>query len=266
MGTGQLSLMVKKIRSIQKKELSIHFFDNGFSFCTYKNIDFIPNSNGIDHLRTAIKDYLDYYKKNSFNSFSVIFFQNPSTFVPKVFFDKSHIHFYLSNYKTVEKDEIVGFDILKNEKEVNVYSYPNKVRSILNELLINFKSIHYNSLLFTEIKTQNFLSKYPNKIFVHFHSKAMDIFLLNQKKLIFNNRFKVTNNDEFLYYIFFVIEQFELSNDQLEIIFLGKIKAFKNYHEIIKKYHSNINFIQDTSNLGYDLSVHQAPYLASYFS
>jgi hypothetical protein len=94
----------------------------------------------------------------------------------------------------------------------------------------------------------------------------MDVFLLQKKCLKFNNCFSISNTDDFLYYLFFVIEQFDIDTNNLELNFLGKMKSFTPYYEAVEQYHTNINFIDKDINHVSDTSVHHAPYLAKYFS
>ena len=72
----------------------------------------------------------------------------------------------------------------------------------------------------------------------------MDLFLTMDKSIVFHNRFSVLSEDEFLYYTFFVVEQFKLECNAFDIIFLGKIDLFNSFYNAIKIYHQNIHFHQ----------------------
>ena len=54
-----------------------------------------------------------------------------------------------------------------------------------------------------------FNEKFSKQLFVHLHFDTMDIFLVENNKLIFYNCFVVKNEND-LCIIFFVIEQFDL--------------------------------------------------------
>jgi len=251
---------------IQRQELSIHMCVNGFSFCTHSKVDFVSTSNGAEDFKRALEEYLAYYPEGSFTSASVIFFQNPSSFVPLTLFDERHAEQYLSLYQKPTQADTLGFDTLNEEAQVNVYYYEHLIKKILEDSKMDFQYVHYNSLLYKQILNLSPSSSFANQLFLHFHSAALDVFLVNQNKLLFNNRFKVTNEDEFLYYVFFVVEQFELKSEELELVFLGKIKGFETYYEIVKQYHAHIKFEDPNPTIQVDLSEHQAPFLAPYFS
>ena len=94
----------------------------------------------------------------------------------------------------------------------------------------------------------------------------MDLYLVKEGKIIFNNHFTVKSKDEFLYYVFFVIEQFDLNATEFELVFLGKIGVFDSYYQIVKQYHQHIKFEVGSLTEPLSLLSHQAPYLAPYFS
>ena len=265
MEIGQQFLMPKKSRIIQPRELSIHIFQNGFSFCTSSKIDFVSSLNNNSNFKTELDDYLGYYTNGDFDSFSIILFQYPSTFVPQNLFNKKQSKLYLSLYHKALETDIVAYDTLEEVEQVNVYSFPESIKNILEEANVNFQYVHYNTLLYRIILNLSLSDQFSNQLFVHFQSQAMDIFLVQQNQVLFQNQFAVTNEDEFLYYLFFVIEQFDLESKEFQITFLGKLAAFENYYKIVKQYHSYTSFADKHKILSNDLSLHQAPFLSCYF-
>jgi hypothetical protein len=264
--TGQRSLMPINNKLLQQKDLSIHLFGDGFSFCTPSNTDYIQTPKGDEDFRQALKEYFNYYSEGSFNNFSVVSFLNPSTFVPLPLFDKKESKRYLSLYNKPKKKEDIHYDILEEENQVNVYSHPNSIFADIEEVVSKFELIHYNTLLYRAVVELGTSEIYSHQLFIHFHAKAMDLYLVKEGEIIFNNRFTVKNEDEFLYYVFFVIEQFDLNATEFELVFLGKIERFESYYQIVKQYHQHIKFEVGSLTEPLSLLSHQAPYLAPYFS
>ena len=89
--------MLSENNILQNKSFSIHFFNNGFSFCTDDNIDYFSHPTDTTEFENSIRNFLKNNPKN-FEYFSIIFFQQPSTLVPKIFFDKNRLDDYLSFY------------------------------------------------------------------------------------------------------------------------------------------------------------------------
>ena len=251
-------------KHILPNELSIHFFVNGFSFCTNSKVDFTSISSDIEDLKVTLKENLEFYPKDYFETFSVVFFQSPSTFVPQKFFDSKKSKIYLSLYNKTQKEDIIAYDILENQQQVNVYSFQKTIKTILDETKIQFNYIHYNTILHRKIISICSFIEFKYQLFIHIQYEAFDVFLAKMNRVIFNNRFRIENDDEFLYYIFFIVEQFDLKSDDFEIIFLGKFLDYNKYYDLTSQFHKYYKFIENDSEIVKDQSKHHAPYLANY--
>ena len=258
--------MLSENSNKQKKSLSIHYFKKGFSFCTTNSVDFFSHPGDMSEFEYTFRDFLEKNYHENFEYFSIIFFQNPSTLVPYVFFDNQRLDDYLNLYFKKPKAEIVIFDKLINQERINIYSVPKKIYNIIDKLDIDFNIFHYNSLLIKRVLNLSSIKKFSKQLFIHLHFNAMDIFLVKNKSLLFNNRFIIKKQNDFMYYLFFVIEQFNLGPHQFDIVFLGRIDAFESYYEIVKHYHSNITFTNEEPSINLKFSKHHAPYLSPYFN
>jgi hypothetical protein len=266
METGQRSLMPNSNKIIQHNELSIHSFVNGFSFCTQSKVDFLPANNDQNEFNKAFEEFIDYYPKKTFTAISLIHFEHPSTFIPKALFSENHLERYLSHYKTNKGDSSFQYDILDEEDQVNVYSYPKEIQSLLETTETRFQETHYNTILSKILLNLARESADKTQLYIHLQKDSMDLFLTKEDSLVFHNRFSTQSEDEFLYYVFFVVEQFELENKAFEIVFLGKMDPFDSFYAAIKLYHNNIRFHQEIIISKQAIENHNAPFLAQYFS
>ena len=266
MGTGQLFLMPNNNKIIRHNELSIHIFVNGFSFCTKSKVDFLPTNSENSDFKPVFDKFINYYPKKNFKSISIIHFSHPSTFVPQTLYDDSQKKRYLSHYKTTSQNDVFIHDILKESEKVNVYSYPKEIESILETNKNNYQEIHYNSLLFNLVHELNIRSENKTQLYVHLQKEKVDVFLMKNERLLFNNSFLIKNEDDFLYYVFFVIEEFELETNSFEFIFLGKVLLFDSYYKAVKIYHENIYFHEEEIISSQAIQNHNAPFLSQYFS
>ena len=231
MEIGRLFLMPSKNKSIALTNSSIHLFVNGFSFCTPSRTEFTPFTKNICDFESALEELLNFYPKGMFSGTQIISYHQPSTFVPVKFFDKNLLKNYLHILGNIDENSGLNFDLLKEESQVNVYSYPKIILEILNQQINNATLYHYNSLLYREVNKLSNFSEKEYQLYIHLQKDAMDLYLTKNSCVIFRNHFGIQNKDEFLYYVFFVVEQYKLSSDQFEIVFLGKITAFKKYYK-----------------------------------
>ena len=161
---------------------------NGFSFCTNSKIDFTPINSDKKELKISLKEKLEFYPKDDFEIYSIVFFQSPSTFVPQKFFDSKKSKIYLSLYNKIPKEDIVAYDILENQKQVNVYSFGKEIKTVLDETEIQFNYIHYNTILHKKILSICSFIEFKHQLFIHFQYKAVDVFLAKMDQVVFNNR------------------------------------------------------------------------------
>ena len=246
--------------------ISIHSFDDGFYFCTKSKIDFFYSTNNQKNLIDILREYLFKEEKDFIKPIKFISFHNPSTFVPFPLFDNSRSKDYLKLYSKEKKNEIVNYDKIEQISQINIYTSPRYISNDLKKVNLNLEIFHYNTLLLNNILSLELSNEIEYQLFIHLQSDALDVFLFQKKQFKFNNRFLISNEDEFLYYLFFIVEQFEMETGNLEIVFLGKIQRYESYYKVLDQYHNNIKFVDGDNNKIENLSTHPAPYLANNFS
>ena len=257
--------MPNRSKFINQKALSIHSFDDGFSFCTNSKIDYFFSTNNQKNFINILNEYLDRQEKSFIESIKFTSFHNPSTFVPYSLFDNSRPKDYLKLYSKEKKDEIAYYDKIEQINQINVYTSPRNISDVLKKVNLNSEISHYNTLLLNNILSLEFSNGIEYQLFIHLQSEALDVFLFKKKQFKFNNRFLISNEDEFLYYLFFIVEQFDMETEGLEIVILGKIQRYESYYKALNQYHNHIKFVDGDNNQIENLSTHPAPYLANNF-
>lgn len=169
-------------------------------------------------------------------------FEGVSNIIPLEMFNEKSAPFYLSKATTLKDYQEISFNILEQSNHVVVYSINKGYYVFLKELFPNLKSQHYSTHLLT-LLIDSLKNNYKKKVFIHTYLGAFDIFLFRGKQLLFFNSFPQQNVDEFLYYLFYVTEQFYLKPDMFDIVFLGEYDCFKQYYKGVKEYHPSITFL-----------------------
>ena len=253
-------------KTLQQKALSIHIFADGFSFCSPDQIDYITTPNGTEDFKPAFEEFFAYHKEKSFGELKIINFQHASTFVPTALFDENNKARYLNLFQSSIPISQIEFEKLEPDQLVNVFPVSTLLYSIINNTGLPFSLSHYNTHLFKWI--QDYRIDHPNEkeLFIHLQKDVLDVFLFLNDTFVFSNRFTVKNTDEFLYYVFFIAEQFDLKSDEFKMIFLGHFKPFQNYYDAAKNYHSTLIF-SDVKPLKENFqNLHPAPFFISLFS
>jgi len=184
------------------------------------------------------------FKNLSLNSLNVIHFNSAPSIIPVKFYDKN----FKVKYLETNTDYINNIDdnISDDEKIAIVYSKNKDLSKTLG--LDKQKITHINH--FTQL--YNYLNGVVDNsdglsFFIKISSGSFEIIIFNKDEFIFFNTFEIVNENEFLYYTFFVLKNFQSSVKKDKIIFIGKHEIFDKYYNLASKY-SRIDFIEDDSH------------------
>jgi len=244
---------------IQQEALSIHIFADGFSFCSPSQIDFIPTPKGIQDFQPAFDEFFAYHKEQAKASIQIIQFEYPSTFVPNALFDEKQKGKYNGLYQSLIDEVRIEFDSLNALSLNNVYPFSSALHTILDKSSLAFSLVHYNTLLLEWISKLECSTAHEHQVYVHLQKNTLDVFLFSKSKFLFSNRFNIKNTDEFLYYLFFIAEQFELQ-DQFDLVFLGDYSPFSAFYKAAAAYHSSLQHVGSTLAEDFELTQHPAPF------
>ena len=89
----------------------------------------------------------------------------------------------------------------------------------------------------------------------NYRSLQSEILYFQGGQLLLQNCFPQNNMDDFLYYLFYVTEQFYLKPAQFNLHFLGKFTQYEDYYNGVKDFHDSIDFFEPH----YSLIDHQHP-------
>jgi hypothetical protein len=254
--------MPNKNNTIPNIGASIHIFMNGFSFCTPSKTDFIPFTEGPDSFKTLLQELVAFYPKHTFAATQVVYYSQPSTFVPTPLFDAKLLPSYLRFYGEIEKSHHLDYEELEEQTQIQVYALPTRIDAHLKEIIVPVYTCHYNSILYRNISSFSKELDGGTQLYIHLQSKGLDLYLVEKSTVLFQNHFKIQNEDEFLYYVFFVVEQYKLQAEDFQIYFLGEIPSFKSYYQAIKQYHTPIQFKENALTSAIDIDQHPAPFMA----
>lgn len=250
--------------NVPLRNSSIHLFVNGFSFCTPSKTEYIATAEASEDFESEVLELFSFYPKDAFRQAQIISYHQPATFIPLEFFDKKYLSNYLALTGKAAANQIFNYDVLETAQTVTVYTTPKKTLEILNRHLTESTLCHYSSFLYAEVLQISKSVNIKNQLFIHLQAGGMDLYLIENNALRFQNYFSIKNEDEFLYYIFFVVEQYQLKTDAFEIIFLGQIEAYSSFYEVLKQYHSKIRFEASASGNTLSIEQHPAPYLVKF--
>lgn len=255
--TGRLYSMVLKTKKHQPIDLSILVLKDGFSFCTLKKSCFYPVPDEDQINLKSLSDFLDNEELTT-EEVHLIHLESYSSIIPKELFDSKNPEFYLSKGVDVQENQKVTFDVLESLNQVVVYPRNTKKWTALKELFPTLQAKHSTTLLLSTL-TQFSTGTPKKQLFVHLKDGAFDLFLFQGVQLLFFNSFEQQHADEFLYYLFYITEQFYLKPENFKLSFLGEYDRFKEHYAAVQEYHNDITFLDAPTENQY--SSHPVPFL-----
>jgi hypothetical protein len=256
---------LKKTKDIA---LSIQFSLGGFSFCVsdfltkealfFSEYLFEQKQNTPEDLLKKIETIFksDANLQLEYSTVEVIHQNSLVTLVPSKYFDESALASYLKfNIKTLKTD-FIAFDDLIAIKAKNVYVPYININNYLFQNFGEFDYKHHHTVLLEKLlKIEDSAKKI---MYVNVSQNTMDIFVLEDKKVLLSNSFIYNTKEDFIYYLLFIAEQLHLNTEEFQLYFTGAIEVDDATYKLTHKYIRNILFLESKNSLfkELDLSKH----------
>ena len=252
METGQKTIQKKnRIDLTSNLKLSIHISLNGLSFSIvdlisdeisfYKKHVFTKKTNPKNLLKELKRHFKEIPELNdTFSSVKIIHYNNLSTVVPEVVFDKNNALSYLKFNSQILQNDYVAYDQIFNNECVNIYIPSVNVNNFIFKKFDSFIYNHYSSIILEEVKSNEKNSINPS-LYLNIDLNHFEIIYFQDNKLIFYNTFDYSTKEDVIYYLLFTIDQLKLNPEKTPLIISGSISIDDECYEIIYKYIRNVS-------------------------
>ena len=233
-----LQFLMQKIKT-KISEASIYQFETFFHL-NYLNESFTSSYSDKNQL-PIISDLL---KNDSINSLNITHFYSPPSIIPLKYYDRSIKTKYLETNSRIQNN--IDEDITSDKKIAVVYSQNKDLSKVISHDNKKINNTNYFTRLY------NYLISQQNNLdglsfFICISDTSFEIIIFNKNEFVFFNSFDIKDENEFLYYTFFVLKNYQGSIKSDKIIFLGKYEKFNKFYDLALKY-SKIDFIEDEVN------------------
>ncbi len=239
MEIGRQFLMLQIDSKITSDDLSILVFNDRLVFCTLDeifNFDLEKNNVTNESLKTWV-NLNNIKKKNS----KCILFEGTGVIVPHELFDKSKQSLYLSLSESNLNNKKIGSKIIQAHKQVLVFTQSRDWSLLFKDLFIDIETTHFCAELIPFLSRMS-SDNLKKSVFIHIRKDFFDLFIYQGSQLLLFNSFPHQDEEDFLYYLFFVLEQFCLKENQFSATFLGKFLEYQKYYEVFNEFHALTNF------------------------
>lgn len=246
-------------KQFTQDDLSILIHKSGFSFCTLEQHYFLPLETSPPTVE-SLKSFVDYHQLTQSNV-RLIFMEHPGVCVPHPLFDESKKGDYFKG--AIDLPDAITLEHYSLEKLDIALVFPcdDKWISLFKNVFPKLEVTHYSAVLLPALSAFSF-GKAKKNLFLHLRKDTFDLMLFQGGQLLVQNSFPHKNADDFLYYLFYVTEQFFLQPDQFNLFFLGRYLDFSEYYQGVQEFHPQIDYF-DPQYPSIDPK-HPAPFFQSF--
>ena len=172
------------------------------------------------------------------------------TIVPDEVYSKHQLKDYLNQVTRLrKKDEVAVCGLPQLESHV-VYSVEKVVLDIAKSYFPGAKHMHIVAPLIMQAYLHA-KSQKGHQVFVHAGTSIMGVFLFKQDKLLFANTFTYHTEQDFLYNVLLIFDQFELDTERIPMMMTGRIQKKSSQYEKLEKYIRHIHILHSPSYYHY---------------
>ncbi len=182
--------------------------------------------------------------QETFNQIDIIHHNRLNTLVPQEIFNPETARSLLEKNIKLLANDTVAHEPIDTLEAVNIYVPFDKIKGYLKAKQINEK--HSATIFLRQIKQIRQQSDFMPvfEIFLNIFPHDFQIAVFKNEKLELYNHFAYENEDEFLYYLFFVTETLEINQNNMHIYVAGVDKLDENVQNL-SDFTSNYSLIPE---------------------
>ena len=172
-----------------------------------------------------------------------------ATIIPNPIFEKDKMSQYMGvNFELDTNSNIYYCDELNNIKAKNVFGLPKKIHSFFQKQLEQISFHHFSSVLI-ESFTLQYKSRVSPLLIINVQKSDFQLIVIENKSLKLYNSHHYQNEDDFVYFILFALEQLHYAVEKSEIKLIGAIDQESAPYKKLKTYAPNLSFEEIKSSI-----------------
>ena len=196
--------------------------------------------------------------KNEFKKVQVAFVNNRSTIIPNAIFKADKLKSFHQFNFSIQEEDLFFSDALINLSAHNIYSVPDYISTLFNELKnVNFK--HFSSSLIEAALIDTKTNKALSTINVHILPSSFQVIIIKNQKLELYNSFIYQSSEDFIYYLLFVLDQLNINNEEATLTLTGEVEKNSVIYTMLYKYIKTLNFGSRPENLKFSYIFEETP-------
>jgi hypothetical protein len=216
------------------------------TFVIYEPIESTASQSLSEHLISAFKHFQ--FSKKRYVNVLINYFDKQFTLCPTNFYNADNLRSMLEfNVGSVENRLIVTDEINSDIKLI--YAIDEQLKSTLDQLFPNHQLKHSLSVLSKLMLNAEEFAK--ENVLLSIHSNYIEVVLKQDHKLILANQFAIKTQEDVLYYVLFILEQYQLNPLFVNISVVGNVDSNSSLMSSIRKYIKNIRLATGHKSLNW---------------
>ncbi len=231
--------------------LSLQISIDGFCFAlfhlkaqTYIGVaEYVMPSNTEQTVETFFEEVVsgDKWLQGTFKSVSAAFSASKNTLIPSALFQEERIEDYLSiNMGSQHSNSLLYNRLIKSEI-INCFSLNKDIYNVISKQYPGVKLLHQASIQIEAAAHQQL--KKP-AAFLQFNRKSIDIVAVKDEQIQLMNSFDYKTSEDVIYYLLYVMEQLEFSQNDTTVLLMGNIQKESNVYKLLYNYINTLSLAE----------------------
>lgn len=234
--------------SDQADSLVIEISDQYIGFCELQSEQnkplFIAHYPFNDQLNYALNEYLLHavkhfrFSEKTYKHVYVNYFEKQFTLCPGTFYNEENNRALLEFNTGTISDKIIVTDDVNSDIKL-IYAIDENLKSALDRLFPQHQLKHTLTVLSKLTLQSEELAK--EDILLSIHNNYIEVVVKQGHQLLLANQFSIKTEEDVLYYVLFILEQYQLNPLTVNVTFAGNLHSNSGLIISLKKYVKSIH-------------------------
>jgi hypothetical protein len=218
------------------KFCEVQFNENNSLYICHYPIENTLQYSLSEHLINALKHFQ--ISKKSYKHVYINYITSQFTLCPSVFYNLENNRAFLEFNSGTVGNALVLTDEINADIKL-IYAIDEQIKSTLDQLFPNHLLKHTLTVLSKLMLSSEELVK--ENVIVSIHANYIEVVVKQEQKLLLANQYSIKTQEDVLYYVLFILEQYHLNPLKVNIKIIGDIDSSSSLINSLKKYIKNIN-------------------------
>lgn len=173
------------------------------------------------------------------------------TLIPPPLFEPDSGEMLLQFNHPLLFDDKVFHNLLRLPSLYLVYAITSSIDQWINEMFPVNKRMHVISALICALHIRSRYEKNLDQVYLNVQKRIFDILLFRNGSLYYCNSFPYHSSNDLLYYLLFVLEQLQVSNEQLLFYLMGRVSKSDEIFNLLRSYINSPEIIPENTQFQY---------------